>query len=183
MALDVSMWIKNFRNLATVMGIIIDFADVMMLYIEQLEPVGGMHDHSTYGVLILIFVCISWALGTLYAKYRSSGEEKVNAFAGSAWQMLFACAMFLNCSFAFGDVHTDLSQVPVSAWLSLVYLIVFGSIFTYSAYKSPSCYRSGHPCVCKPFYCLILRQNIRKITYHTRSNHRIDYHPNQCGID
>jgi drug/metabolite transporter (DMT)-like permease len=134
MALDVPMWKKNFRSLATVMGIIIGFLGVVMLYMEQLEPVGGMRDHKEYGVLILIFGCISWSLGTLYAKYRSSCAEEVNAFAGSAWQMIFASAMFWVCSFVFGDIHADLRQVPVSAWLSLVYLIIFGSIFAYSAY-------------------------------------------------
>jgi len=135
MALDVPMWKKNFRSFSTVAGILIGFIGVMMLYMEQLEPAGsGMHEHKEYGMIILIFGCISWSLGTLYAKYRSSGEEEVNAFAGSAWQMLFASAMFWICSFAFGDIHTDLSQVPLTAWLSLIYLIVFGSIFAYSAY-------------------------------------------------
>jgi len=133
MALDMPMWKKNFRNLATLAGIIVGFLGVLMLYIEQLEP-GGMHKHKEYGVLILIFGCISWALGTIYAKYRSSGAEEVNAFAGSAWQMLFASGMFWICSFIFGDIHTDLSQVPASAWLSLSYLIVFGSILAYSSY-------------------------------------------------
>ena len=133
MALDMPMWKKNFRNIATVTGITIGFLGVLMLYIEQLEP-GGIHVHKEYGMLILIFGCISWALGTLYAKYHSSGAEEVNAFAGSAWQMLFASGMFWLCSFAFGDVKTDLSQVPPSAWISLAYLIIFGSILAYSAY-------------------------------------------------
>ena len=134
MALDMPMWKKNFRNLATVIGIIAGFLGVLMLYAEQVEPAEGMSEHREYGVLILIFGCISWALGTLYAKYRSSGAEEVNAFAGSAWQMLFASGMFWLCSCITGDIHTDLTQVPVSTWLSLIYLIVFGSIFAYSAY-------------------------------------------------
>ena len=134
MALDVPMWKKNFRNFATISGIIIGFLGVLMLYAEQLGATGETHEHREYGVLILIFGCISWALGTLYAKYRSSAAEEVNAFAGSAWQMLFASGMFWICSFIFGDIHTDLCQVPVSAWLSLFYLIVFGSILAYSAY-------------------------------------------------
>jgi len=134
MALDVPMWKKNFRNLATVSGIIIGFLGVLMLYAEQLGSTGETQEHREYGVLILIFGCISWALGTLYAKYRSSGAEEVNAFAGSAWQMLFASGMFWLCSFIFGDIHTDLTQVSVSAWLSLAYLIVFGSILAYSSY-------------------------------------------------
>ena len=133
MALDVPMWKKNFRNKATVTGIVAGFLGVFMLYMEQLKP-DRMHEHSEYGVLILVFGCISWALGTLYAKYRSSGAEEVNAFAGSAWQMLFAGGMFWLCSFIGGDIHTDLGQVPLSAWLSLAYLIVFGSILAYSSY-------------------------------------------------
>jgi len=133
MALDVPMWKRNFRNKATIIGIVAGFLGVLMLYIEQLEP-GGMNEHREYGVLILVVGCISWALGTLYAKYRSSGAEEVNAFAGSAWQMLFASGMFWLCSVASGDIHTDLSLVPLSAWLSLAYLIVFGSILAYSAY-------------------------------------------------
>ena len=134
MALDVPMWKKNFRNPATLIGIIAGFLGVLMLYAEQLDPSGSMTEHGEYGVMILVFGCISWALGTLYAKYRSSGAEEVNAFAGSAWQMLSASAMFWLCSLVTGDIHTDLSQVPVSAWLSLAYLIVFGSILAYSAY-------------------------------------------------
>jgi len=134
MALDVPMWKKNFRNPATLIGIIAGFLGVLMLYAEQLEPAATSHEHSEYGVLILVFGCISWALGSLYAKYRSSGAEEVNAFAGSAWQMLFASGMFWLCSLIFGDIHTDLRQVPVSAWLSLAYLIIFGSILAYSAY-------------------------------------------------
>ncbi len=133
MALDMPMWKNNFRNPATVIGIIAGFLGVLMLYVEQLGT-DRIHEHKEYGVLILIFGCISWALGTLYAKYRSSGAEEVNAFAGSAWQMLFASGMFWICSLITGDIHTDLGQVPVSAWLSLAYLIVFGSILAYSSY-------------------------------------------------
>ena len=133
MALDAPMWKKNFRNKATVTGIVAGFLGVFMLYAEQLKPEGMQH-HGEYGVLILVFGCISWALGTLYAKYCSSGAEKVNAFAGSAWQMLFASGMFWLCATVNGDIRTDLSHVPQSAWLSLAYLIVFGSILAYSSY-------------------------------------------------
>jgi drug/metabolite transporter (DMT)-like permease len=133
MALDVPMWKKNLRNAATVIGIIAGFLGVLMLYAEQLKP-DSLHEHREYGVLILIFGCFSWALGTLYAKYRSSGAEEVNAFAGSAWQMLFAGAVFWLSSLITGDIHTDLSRAPASAWWSLAYLVVFGSILAYSSY-------------------------------------------------
>ena len=134
MAFDAPMWKRNFRSLSVVMGIIIGFLGVMMLYIEQLSS-DTIHSNGEYGVLILIFGCISWALGTLYAKYRSSNEEEVNAFAGSAWQMLFASGAFWLFAIILGDVsNTNLMDVPFYAWYSLAYLIVFGSILAYSAY-------------------------------------------------
>ncbi|MDR1919509.1 MAG: EamA family transporter [Tannerellaceae bacterium] len=134
MALDVPMWKKTFRNPAVTAGILIGFGGVLMLYVEQLGT-DHMQKHGTYGVLLLIFGCISWALGSLYAKYRSSGEEAVNAFAGSAWQMLFASAAFWLCAAISGDLsHTDFHSIPLTAWFSLSYLILFGSILAYSAY-------------------------------------------------
>lgn len=135
MALDVPMWKRNFRSPAVIIGILIGFLGVLMLYVEQFNYDNAPGEHREYGVLLLLIGCISWALGTLYAKYRSSGEEQVNAFAGSAWQMLFASAAFWICALINGDVmNTDLTAVPIASWLSLVYLIIFGSLLAYSAY-------------------------------------------------
>lgn len=132
--LDVPMWKCNFRNPLIMIGGVIGFSGVIMLYMEQLN-IARLHPQSERGILLLVFGCISWALGTLYAKYRSSREEKVNAFAGSAWQMLFASGMFWTCSIVSGDIREiDLKEISITSWLSLAYLIVFGSLLAYSAY-------------------------------------------------
>lgn len=132
--LDAPMWKTNLRNPLTIAGGIIGFGGVILLYLEQLNA-ANLHLHSERGILLLIFGCISWALGTLYAKYRSSREEEVNAFAGSGWQMLFASGMFWICSAVNGDMQrTDLLNVSSASWLSLAYLIFFGSLLAYSAY-------------------------------------------------
>lgn len=132
--LDAPMWKTNFRNPFTIVGGVIGFGGVVMLYVEQFT-LESMNPNSERGILLLITGCVSWALGTLYAKYRSSREEKVNAFAGSAWQMLFASGMFWICTLVTGEVRSvDLGEVSVTGWLSLVYLIVFGSLLAYSAY-------------------------------------------------
>lgn len=135
MALDAPMWKRNFRNPFTIIGILLGFMGVMMLYLEQFKLDSVPGEHREYGVLLLVFGCASWALGTLYAKYRSSHEEQVNAFAGSAWQMVFASAAFWICAMINDDiVTTDLQAVPKTSWFSLAYLILFGSIMAYSAY-------------------------------------------------
>ena len=167
LALDVPMWKKNFRNPAIVAGIVVGFLGVMLLYAEQLMRESQLSEHTEYGLLLLIFGCISWALGTLYTKYRFSGEEDTHSFAGSAWQMLFASAMFWICVTINGDFgKTNLYEVPVSSWLSLVYLITFGSILAYSAYvwllKIRSATEVGTHAYVNPFVAVFLGVTLGK---------------------
>lgn len=135
MLFDVRMWKKTFRRLGILSGMLLGFLGVALLYIEQIFSEDATHPHSEYGILILIGGCISWALGTLYAKYFSSKAEDVNCFAGSAWQMLFASLAFWICAGLLDDFRkVDWQAVPMSAWLSLIYLVIFGSLLVYSAY-------------------------------------------------
>lgn len=135
LVLDVRQWRVNFRNPLVVTGSLVGFGGVAMLYAEQFHS-DGFVAGSVVGVWLLLFGCISWAIGTLYAKYRSSGVEEQNAFAGSAWQMLFASALFWLCASINGDLLSaiDLGAVGSTTWWSLGYLIVFGSLLAYSAY-------------------------------------------------
>ncbi len=135
MLLDAPMWKQNFRKVATVIGMLLGFAGVGLLYAEQVKVESSAAQHGVYGILILIAGCISWAVGSLYAKYHSSAVESVNGFAGSAWQMLFASLMFWLCVALFNEwPETSLRSIPYSAWFSLLYLITFGSLLAYSAY-------------------------------------------------
>ena len=132
---DIPMWRRNFRHPSMLWGLLLGFAGVSMLYMEQLGGESTLSAHSEYGILILVAGCISWSLGTLYVKYRSSAVEEVNGFVDSAWQMLFASLMFWICFGLSGEwAATNLSETPFTAWLALLYLIVFGSLLAYSAY-------------------------------------------------
>jgi drug/metabolite transporter (DMT)-like permease len=128
------MWSKNFRNPFAIMGILIGFIGVAMLYIEQYMS-QGIHEFSERGMLILIFGCISWALGTLYTKYFTSGEESTYSFAGSAWQMIFASLMFWIFALVRKEpASVSIQSISAYSWFSISYLIVFGSLLAYSAY-------------------------------------------------
>lgn len=135
MLLDVRAWRQNFRRPATVLGMVLGFAGVGMLHAEQLYSDTSVHPDSEVGILLLVGGCISWACGTLYSKYRSSAEEETNGFAGSAWQMLSASVVFSICAAISGDFSTaDMATISMTSWLSLAYLITFGSLLAYSAY-------------------------------------------------
>lgn len=135
MLLDVPQWRRNFRSVSTVAGIVLGFIGVAMLYLEQLNMQRPGGTHYEYGVLLLIGGCISWACGTLYSKYyiRDNGDE--GGLASSAWQMLGAGIVFALCAVLSGDFsRLQLSAVSSVSWLSLSYLIVFGSMMAYTAY-------------------------------------------------
>lgn len=134
MLFDFPMWKHNFHKPLKITGILLGFIGVGMLYLEQ-SLSSQIAMHHEYGILILIVGCISWSFGTLYTKYKTSDAENTNEFAGSAWQMLFAGGMFGICSLMFDPLHDiDMAAVPATAWLSLAYLITFGSLLAYSAY-------------------------------------------------
>jgi len=134
LVLDFPMWKKNFRNPFTIAGIVLGFLGVLLLYLEQYLNEDITHIHKT-GIFILIFGCISWAVGTLYTKYFSMRETATDAFSGAAWQMIFASLMFWIFSVARGELATvDTKTISTSSWASVFYLIIFGSIFAYTAY-------------------------------------------------
>ena len=135
MLLDVPAWRRNFKSLATVSGMLLGFLGVALLYAEQLLTEGQNGAHSEYGVLLLVGGCVSWACGTLYSKYGSSAEEEVGGLAGAAWQMVSASVVFGLCAgVTDGFADVDLPSVSMSTWLSLAYLIIFGSLMAYTAY-------------------------------------------------
>lgn len=135
MLLDVPQWRRNFRSVSTVAGIVLGFIGVAMLYLEQLNMQRPGGSHYEYGVLLLIGGCISWACGTLYSKYHIRDNGYEGGLASSAWQMLGAGIVFALCAGLSGDFsRLQLSAVSSVSWLSLSYLIVFGSMMAYTAY-------------------------------------------------
>ena len=134
MLLDVPAWRQTLRNPAAVAGILLGFAGVSMLYVEQLGDAPGGEQDGWRGMALLVCGCVSWALGTLYTKYRSGGGPS-GGFAGAAWQMLTASAAFWLCAAVGDDLrHTDFGMVPRRAWAALAYLVVCGSTLAYTAY-------------------------------------------------
>jgi drug/metabolite transporter (DMT)-like permease len=83
-------------------------------------------------MVILILAAVSWAAGSLYSKYNSSGHSNsVNA----GWQMTAAGIAFIPVGWISGEMHGfHWQQVSPGSWLSLVYLIVMGSLAGYSAF-------------------------------------------------
>lgn len=131
--LDKPNWNTNLRNKSTIVGLIIGFAGVILLFSEQLQVMftGGGASMLPW-MLLLLLGSMSWSYGSLYAKHRpSTGSASVS----TAWQMLIAGFVYLPISVIHGEFNgLNLGSIQTTGWLSVLYLIVFGSIAAYNAY-------------------------------------------------
>ena len=115
----------------TLAGILIGFAGVALL-------VGGRNASSVsaaqnpWAVAALVLAGISWAAGSLWARYNAKPESP---WMNAAAQMICGGAALLLLSLFQGEpAHFHWAQVSTSSWLALSYLIVFGSGIAFSAY-------------------------------------------------
>jgi len=90
---------------------------------------------------VLLLGSISWASGSLYAKYNSSGDSNsVNA----GWQMLAAGAAFIPASLVSGEwSRFHIQDVTMTSWLSVFYLVTMGSLAGTALLSG--CSRCGRP--------------------------------------
>jgi drug/metabolite transporter (DMT)-like permease len=131
--LDKQKWKINFKSRETVTGIIIGFVGIVMLFSESIGTALSANTglFQIISLLLLIIGSICWSGGSLYAKYKSTGSTTVN----TAWQMFAAGIVFLPGSLLTHELNGFHWQtVTAGSWMSLAYLIVFGSLAAYSAY-------------------------------------------------
>lgn len=132
--LDKSKWYINFNSMSTVIGLIIGFGGVILLFWDQVSEIfaAGGDQNRLPALLLLLLASISWSAGSLYSKYKSKGGS---AAVNTAWQMTFGGLAFLPGSLIQGEwTSIAWSTVSIEAWSSLVYLILMGSIAAFSAY-------------------------------------------------
>lgn len=130
--LDKQNWKANFKSKSTIFGLIVGFLGVILLFSEQTaKALSADNSLQILGLLIVIIGSMSWAGGSIYSKYKSSGSAIVN----TAWQMMAAGIAFLPASFVTNEwTGFEWSQVSTGSWLSVLYLVFFGSLAGYSAY-------------------------------------------------
>lgn len=133
-ALDKANWKVNLGNKSTVIGLIIGFAGVILLFAEAIikSMNGSMTSTQVFALLLVMVDPIAWSAGALFSK-KSSGTAP--ARVSSAWQMIIAGLAFIIAALfhhEFSSFHV--SQVPAKAWMALGYLVFFGSIGAFSAY-------------------------------------------------
>ncbi|MFA4868913.1 MAG: EamA family transporter [Pedobacter sp.] len=133
--LDKPKWKENLKSTSTVAGLIIGFIGVILLFAEQMMQTMNSAENGTriLGIILLLLAPIGWAAGSLYSKYNS--DNKVSVSVSTSWQMLAAGLAFIPGMLITAEIKDfNLQNVSTDAWLSVGYLIIFGSILAFSAY-------------------------------------------------
>jgi drug/metabolite transporter (DMT)-like permease len=131
MALSEILFLRTQRlTLRLALALLIGIAGVGVLMSRSLNLGGAPVD--TAGAIALIIGSISWSIGSILTRKLPLPTSKVMS---SGAQMLTGGVFLTLASAALGEFHSfHPSTVSRSAWLSLLYLIVFGSIIGFTAY-------------------------------------------------
>lgn len=90
---------------------------------------------SLSGLMAMAVACITWAVGSVWARHGLPGGRPLNlapGAAGYASQMLVGGLLLLALSAVLGERPS--SQPDARAWASWVYLVLAGSLVGFSAY-------------------------------------------------
>jgi len=116
-------------NARQALGLVIGFAGIVVLVWPDLVSSFSIGSRFGVGILALQLACIGWALGSSYAKHVSQTSD---VLAGAAMQMIFGGGWMLLASTVTGEwprLHFNFATS-----MSLLYLIVAGSVAGYAAY-------------------------------------------------
>jgi drug/metabolite transporter (DMT)-like permease len=133
--LDKPKWAENFRSKSIITGMLIGLAGVILLFSEQISKIFAMPDTTPVkmsSMILLLFGAIAWAGGSLYSKYKPAQGSIIVI---STWQMLAAGIAFIPGILIRGEFNGfQWQEVPYESWMSLIYLVIMGSIAGFSAY-------------------------------------------------
>jgi drug/metabolite transporter (DMT)-like permease len=130
--LDRRQWNFYFSNKLIIAGLLIGFGGVMILFADKksLDFSGDKMKLLSFFIMLAGAVC--WASGSLFLKYKSiKGSTVIKA----AIQMIAAGIVFFVISIITGELqHTQWQNISHSSVLSIIYLVVAGSLVGYMSY-------------------------------------------------
>jgi drug/metabolite transporter (DMT)-like permease len=113
----------------TVLGMLIGIIGIAVLMLPQGLNFDNANLLGSFGILI---GASSWASGAIYSRVAKLPRSPLIT---GGMQLLFGGVLLILMSFILGEWSDfNFSQVVVRSWLGLTYLVVFGSIITFSAY-------------------------------------------------
>ncbi len=103
----------------------------MYLLVSQKELIARPEQWK--GIIAILFCMVAWGFGSIFV---SKSDMPKPQMANNAIQMMSGgIALFFFSLFLESPLDFDFQAVPLSAWLALSYLIVFGAVVAFSAFN------------------------------------------------
>jgi len=130
--LDKRHWKTNFSNKKIILGLLLGFIGVLLLFAGKRDASGNGNHMRIISFIILIVGTIGWAIGSLYSKYK---EVEGSTTFKAAIQMTTAGIVSIIAGFCVGEYALfNWQQVTPTSIGALVYLILLGSLVGYISY-------------------------------------------------
>ena len=150
----------------TYLGLFLGIGGVGIVFYENAFD----HDGTSFffGIMLALVAMLAWSLGTVFI---ARNKANINPYYGTGWQMLISSAILLIWSETSGQT-IPYADITASAWLVIIYLVIFGSIisfvaFIYSMKRLPaavaSLYAYFNPLVAMVIASVVLKE---KLTIH-----------------
>jgi len=111
-----------------VIGLLISFGGVCVIFYDHLSDF--LKPDFRFGIFLSIMATITWAFGSLYTKKKAAS---FNPYFSLGLQMFLSSILLFAFNGATGT-SVSLSSIPLISWLSIAYLVVFGSVLTFIAF-------------------------------------------------
>ena len=124
------LWIlKGQRIVAkSYIGVVLGFIGIFLLMYDQVMEA----QISWKGILLVFLALLSWGYASIFV---GSASLPKNQFVNSAYQMLLAGITMLIFSYAVGERQADLFNLTNTAYASLIFLVIFGSIIAFTSFN------------------------------------------------
>lgn len=130
--LDKSQWKYYFSNKFIILGILVGFGGVMLLFAGKGLASSPQNKMRLLSFLVLFIGTAGWATGSLYSKYK---KVTASVTMKAAVQMLAAGIVSILAGLLEGEQnYFVINQVSWQSLAALVYLILMGSLVGYMSY-------------------------------------------------
>jgi drug/metabolite transporter (DMT)-like permease len=131
--LDKKNWSIYFKNKLILIGLILGFLGILLLFKKYLGASPGTGILQLVGLLAVLGSCICWATGTLYSKNNANQRS---IFVNLGWQLIGGFLSSLLVGF-FSNEFSGFSfaNVSMNSWLATLYLAVAGSLVAFIAFS------------------------------------------------
>lgn len=114
-------------------GFLLGFGGICIIFYEHLDDF--FNARFRLGIILSLIATWTWAFGTIYTKKNAAG---FNPYFSLGLQMLISGAGLLLFTKAIHSDQTNLfkplAEIPWQSWLSVGYLVIFGSVIAFIAY-------------------------------------------------